>query len=222
MNKKEFLKKIFVIFEDRNLKIPSEEWLDMLFRSVSKFSDEQINTGINTLMNISPDVWKERYFNGKPPLNDWIRFFQGEQLGRDDIATLEVNKLLKHTPYYGSDVIFDNPTTNACLEAFGGVNELAKAREKGNRSFLVKELKELWLACYNSGKKKFTPCAGESQPLTFKYVKGVFSTSPEGYQLEGVFEKRQNSLEYVGDKNKCLQLMEQKEPVRLIPNFKKV
>lgn len=216
MDKIKFVQGLKALAANFNLEI-QEGYIELLFGKLSEngFSDNDFSRAVNNILDKESQLFK------MPSIASFLDYAGKKALEIDDIATLEVSNILRFTPYYGGDVIFDNPTTNACLESFGGVNELAKAREKGNRSFLVKELKELWLACYNSDKKKFTPCEGDSQPMIYRHIKGVFSISPEGYKMEGVFEKRQNSLEYVGDKNKCLQLMEQKESVRLIPNFKK-
>lgn len=62
--------------ENFGFKIGNEEWLEMLFRMIDKFSDEEIKYGFQEMCRITQDEWNKRYgYSGKPAIADWVNFF---------------------------------------------------------------------------------------------------------------------------------------------------
>jgi len=76
MNSKEFISRIYIIFEDRNLKQPSEGWIVALFEKCKLIPDDDLNKGFDSIMSIPSEEWNRSYgFGGKPAITDWINFF---------------------------------------------------------------------------------------------------------------------------------------------------
>lgn len=76
MRLERFSKNIELMAENFGFKISNEEWLEMLFRMVDKFSDEDIKYGFQEMCRITQEEWNKRYgYNGKPAIADWVNFF---------------------------------------------------------------------------------------------------------------------------------------------------
>lgn len=186
MNKDQFAGQIFLIFEDRNLKVPSLNWIEALFLKIKDSHDEQINKGFNKVMSISAEEWNKKYgFGGKPAITDWIEFFADKTtFTPEKESSIEVNRIINHAQYYyGNDTVFDNKTTNACVKAYGGLGKINYDLfdnynpKHSDRTWVARELRNIWLDCHSSEQGDFTPIAGTSS------------------------SKR---IVFVGDKNKCL------------------
>lgn len=175
MNKQQFAKSILIIFEDRNLKIPSEDWLNSFFDKIKNIPDDKLISGFNKIMQIPAQEWNQRYgFGGRPAINDWLEFFNHEKsLTPEKEASLEIAKVMDYANYYfGNSVDFGNPFTNAAVKAYGGIKKLAWDIDKDNdnkrqREWVVKELRALWLDSYEGKKGDLTPCQGLSKPSIF-------------------------------------------------------
>lgn len=189
MNKDQFAGQIFLIFEDRSLKVPSLPWIEALFAQVKQFSDDQISKGLGKVMSVTAEEWNKKYgFGGKPAIADWVEFMSDKKtLSPDKIASIQADKIINHAEYYyGNDTLFDNPYTNAAVKAYGGLGRVThQLFDKYNpkpvtRTWVHKELVSVWLNCYDGNEKDVTPCIGNSSVKL-----GVV---------------------YVGDKKKCLAL----------------
>jgi len=186
MNKDQFAGQIFLIFEDRNLKVPSLNWIEALFLKIKDSPDDQLNKGFNKVMSISAEEWNKKYgFGGKPAIADWIEFFADKTtFTPEKEASIEVSRIINHAQYYyGNDTVFDNKTTNACIKTYGGLGKINYELfdnynpKRADRTWVAKELRDIWLDCHSSGQGDFTPCTGNSSS---------------------------RRIVYVGDKNKCL------------------
>ena len=120
MEKKEFLARMFVVFEDRGLKEPKEFWINELWRNINEIPSDSINKGFNRIMNISSAEWNKTYgFGGKPAISDWIVFFSGKKkLTQDQIASAECEKIMQSAKNGWSSGKFDNKTTQKVVNSF--------------------------------------------------------------------------------------------------------
>ena len=103
----------------------------------------------------------------------------------DKEASIEADRIINQAEYhYGNDTLFDNPYTNAAVKSYGGLGkvkyQLFDSYNTNSRNWVHRELKEIWLDCYDGKKKDVTACIGNSS-----------------VKAGGV---------YVGDKEKCLAL----------------
>lgn len=220
MDKKQFSTEIFIIFEDRGIKeMPSMPWLDKLYGKINDITELEFARGLKKINDISQEQWHKKYgFGGKPAMVDWINFFTGQSnQSPEQQAIIQVARILDYASFYlKNDVIFDNEFTNATVKKYGGMSKIAWEIDKFNdnkrpREWVSKELKELWVACYDGNIGDYTLCVGESKPKIFKHVKGKFTKTDDGHTVEGIFIKQKNIIDYVGDKNKCLTLMNKTE-----------
>ena len=217
MNNQEFASRIFLIFEDRNITLPSVNWIEALFLKCENFTDKQLADGFNKVMNISAADWNKTYgFGGKPNIQGWLEFFGAEkQASMDTIAALEVARILDYASYYyGNSVWFDNPTTNACVEVYGGIGKIAWAIDKTNDNkedakWVSKNLKEIWLQCYDGKRERSQPCLGRPKPKIFH--KGELIDQPI-------------KIDFVGDKTKYLAIEDKPKESNIIqlPTLKKI
>lgn len=192
MDNKDFASRIFLIFEDRGLQLPSINWIEALYEKSKSFSDKEINDGFTKVMNISGEDWNKKYgFGGKPAMSDWINFFNNnKKQSPENQVIIEVARILDYASFYlNNDVIFDNEFTNAAVKRYGGMSKIAWDIDKFNdnkrpREWVSRELKEIWLACYDGNHGSNEKSLGKS---SFK------------------------NLDYVGDREKCLMLMNTKE-----------
>jgi hypothetical protein len=210
MNKEQFLSEIYLIFEDRGIKEkPSKAWLKKLYDNIESLSELEFARGLKRINDISQEEWHNKYgFGGKPAISDWVAFFVGKKQSPEKQAIIEVARILDHAKYYlGNDVIFENQFTNATVKKYGGISKIAWDTDKENDNprpleWVKKELIDLWLACYDGNHGSFEKCIGRIQPDIFH---------------GGKFIKRENALDFVGDKNRCLALMNktQEKPLNL-------
>ena len=189
MNKDQFATQIFLIFEDRGLKIPSVTWIEALYSQVNQFPDKQIAKGLGKVMAVTAEVWNKKYgFGGKPAIADWVEFISDKKtLSSEKEASIEADRIINHAEYYyGNDTLFDNPYTNATVKSYGGLGKVKHQLfdsynpKPNSRDWVHRELKRIWIDCLDSKKKDTTPCIGNSR------IKG--------------------QVVYVGDKEKCLAL----------------
>jgi len=220
MNNQEFATRLFVIFEDRGLSLPSIDWVKSLFERCKEVPDKDLSGGFNKVMDIPAVEWNKNYgFGGKPPISEWVGFLTGQKTKSiDTIAALEVARILDYASYYyGNSVWFDNPTTNACVEVYGGIGKIAWAIDETNDNkedgkWIAKNLKEIWLQCYDGKKERTQPCLGRSKPKIFH--KGELIDQPI-------------KIDFVGDKTKYIAIEENPKETNIIllptlPTFKKI
>jgi hypothetical protein len=182
-----------------NFKYPAK-LLMLVFEKLKGLSQDEFDKGINKILAISAENWNKKYgFGGKPAIADWVNFFMEEKKqSPENQAIIQVAKILDYAKHYwGNDVIFDNEFTNETVQKSGGIAKIARDINPDNenprpREWVVKDLKDMWLACYDGNQGSFRVCKGISQPDTFH---------------NGEFVKRPNQLDYVGDKKSCLRLM---------------
>jgi len=122
-----------------------------------------------------------------PTVAMWLKHCSFGGLDIEEIARQEVTRMIGiFIPYFSGGVIFDNPTTNAALQVYGGLKKLKWDLDPDNDkrpdfSFLKKDLKDIWLGCYDSGKEAYEP------------------------QFDSTSNKE---VRYEGDKKKCLTLIQ--------------
>lgn len=207
---------------DNSIDISNENLFDakvnLTYADCKNLTDDQFTRAINKIRSSGLELY------GKLPKSAVILENAGiKEVPIDTIASLEVARILDYANYYcGNSVWFDNPTTNACVEVYGGISKIAWAIDKTNdnkedRKWIAKNLKEIWLQCYDGKKEKLTPCIGKSRPKIFKYQKGVFSTSDDGYEVEGIFIEQAPEITFVGDKSKYLEIEEKGKPTSQMP-----
>jgi hypothetical protein len=121
-----------------------------------------------------------------PPVAMWLKHCNSGGLEIEEVARKEVVKMVGiFIPYFSGGVIFDNPTTNAAMEVYGGLKKLKWALDPDNKnkpdfSFLKRDLKDIWLGCYDEGKEAYEP------------------------QFDSTSNKE---IRYEGDKERCLALI---------------
>jgi hypothetical protein len=171
MNKDQFAGQIFLIFEDRSLKLPSVSWIEALYTQVAKFSDEQIAKGLDRVMKVSAEEWNKKYgFGGKPAISDWIEYLSDTKtLTTDKEASIEADRIINHAEYYyGNDTLFENAYTNACVKTYGGLGKIkfqlfdSLNPKPSSREWIHKEIKRIWIDCFDGKKRDTTPCIGNS------------------------------------------------------------
>jgi hypothetical protein len=175
-----------------------------VYEKIKDLSQEEFKKSINKILAMTQEDWNKKYgFGGKPAIADWLFFFTGNKAQTPERqAIIEVARILDYASYYlGNDVVFDNPFTNAAVKAYGGITKVAWDINKDNETkrpseWVVKELKDFWLASCDGNKGSNEKCAGRLQPEFFS---------------GGKFVRKQNELDYVGDKESCLMLMDKTE-----------
>lgn len=168
MNKNTFANKIFIIFEDRGLKEPSVNWLNMLYGQCENLPDEKIDSGLKKIMSINQEEWNKKYgFGGKPALSDWLKFFNNDSASKEQYVLLEISRVLDHAQYWcGTKVDFGDDITNAMVNKYGGLGKIkfdlfdSYNPKPRSREWVVKELNELWFAC-NFTQEKDKYCFGK-------------------------------------------------------------
>ena len=193
MDKELFAGEIYLIFEDRGIKEqPSKAWLLKLYSEIGELSDLDFAKGLRRINIISQEEWHKKYgFGGKPAISDWVDFFlKNKTQAPEKQVIIEVARILDYASFYlKNDVIFDNEFTNSTVKKYGGMSKIAWDIDKDNdskrpREWVSKDLKEIWLACYDGNHGSYEKDIG----------RGLYK-----------------SIDYVGDKNRCLALMNKKE-----------
>ena len=178
MKKQEFAERMMLIFEDRNLKEPSNIWLEALYSKVKDIEDDLMNQGFNEILFIPQKQWSKDYgFCGKPAISDFIGLFDNSKKIKtiDEIAKIEVEKIMYEARYAFTDWNPDNKTTIAVINSFrNGLRtihfEVFDIHNSGlkNLSFFKKDLLEKWL---NFAEIKNQPTSEnislDTNPLTF-------------------------------------------------------
>lgn len=100
MDIKQFSLNIDIIANNFNFKIcppdkleAGKQWIKMLFRAASEFSDEDLKYGFQEMCRITQEEWNRRYgYGGKPAIADWVEFFEQRKKN-------EVREELDHRQY---------------------------------------------------------------------------------------------------------------------------
>lgn len=136
-----------------------EAYLTILFKVLSKHSltDKNITEGAEKLiLNMTKKDFAEMFgFGAIPAPADFVKFFGGsakKELTTEEIAKLEVEKILYEARYAFSSWKPENPTTIAVIASFPrGLKTIhfelfdSWNPSKKNQSFFKKELLEKWL-----------------------------------------------------------------------------
>lgn len=164
MEKNKFYKIMKVIFEDKNLKEPSKEWLELLFLEVKSIEDDKIEEGIKKVMKMGSEEWSKKFgYGGKPSIVEWLSFFKNEEpaLSVDNIAAVEVEKILYEAKYCYGRWTPEHPTTAMVINSFrNGLKTIhfdlfdSFNDKKQNISFYKKDLLEKWLS-FNARRIQF-------------------------------------------------------------------
>ena len=106
MNLDYFAKKIYFIFEDRNLNEPSKEWLGALYEKCKSTNQASFDAGIEKLMTIPQDEWNKKYgFRGKPSIVDLIEILTGERPKTDAELEKEQTEWQRSITYSISEIV---------------------------------------------------------------------------------------------------------------------
>lgn len=197
-----FQKQFELIELNFNFEYPSK-LIVLVYEQLKHLDKEQFSKGVSKIMQITAEEWNKKYgFGGRPAISDWVAFFVGKKQSPEKQALIEVARILDYAKYYlGNDVIFENKFTNATVKKYGGICQIAWdiSSENDNKrqlEWVKKDLVDLWLACYDGNHGSFERCIGRIQSDIFH---------------DGKFIKIKNTLDFVGDKDKCLLLMNKKE-----------
>tara|TARA_R110000822_G_scaffold6177_5_gene26122 strand:+ start:1007 stop:1615 length:609 start_codon:yes stop_codon:yes gene_type:complete len=99
MNSIEFSQKIFFIFEDRNLQMPSKEWIAQLFDKCE--NSINLNDGFQKIAAIPASDWNGKYgFGGKPNLVEWVEILTGEKPKTDEELAIEHKRWEQSINFY--------------------------------------------------------------------------------------------------------------------------
>lgn len=199
---------------DNSIDISNQNLFDakvnLTYSDCKNLTDEQFTRAINKIRSSGLELY------GKLPKSAVILENAGiKEASTETIAALEVARILDYASYYyGNSVWFDNPTTNACVEVYGGIGKIAWAIDKTNDNkedgkWVSKNLKEIWLQCYDGKKERTQPCLGRSKPKIFH--KGEFIDQPI-------------KIDFVGDETKYLAIEDKPKQSNIIqlPIFKKL
>jgi hypothetical protein len=168
MNSKEKLIKTLQMLEKSyNFKYPTD--ILSLLTKVLESKDIGYNTICdlmqNLLTSVTKEQWNQKYgFKGYPAIADWLEMLGVKEdsclMSPEERAEIEVSKVFEgvQVAQYGGGVIFDNQTTNACVESYGGIGKLIWDlddfnHKKRDKHWVKKELKESWLTCKMANKK---------------------------------------------------------------------
>lgn len=148
-------------------------------------------------------------FGNLPPIAMFLKYAGKQEKDPKEQAILEVNKIINHVDgYYGGNpVVFDNPTTNACVNGYGGIIQIAReVNSNSKRGWMVKNLQDIWIACFNDGLVE-NYCRGRTPLKYFRHVKGKSCRSENGYKMEGIMVEEELQIDFVGDEAKCRELL---------------
>lgn len=194
MNDQKFKENLTLFCENYNFEA-SKPYIKLVFNHLESrgVTDMQFKQGVNTLMNTK----KKSDFYGRPAVADWLDVLGllKKPLSLEKVANQEATKLIEYvTSYtYHKRILFDNPTTNATIEAMGGIADMCwnysdtNPNKKDDLTWFRKEFIQYWLDCYDLKKEKTTP---------------LFR--PAGHLDE---------VEMIGDKQKCLAMLEKNKLV---------
>jgi hypothetical protein len=199
---------------DNSIDISNQNLFDakvnLTYADCKNLTDEQFTRAIHKIRSSGLELY------GKLPKSAVILENAGiKEASMDTIASLEVARVLDYASYYfGNSVWFDNPTTNACVEVYGGIGKIVWAIDKTNDNkedgkWVSKNLKEIWLQCYDGKKERNQPCLGRSKPKIFH--KGELIDQPI-------------KIDFVGDKTKYLAIEDKPKQSNIIqlPTLKKI
>ena len=193
----EFQENFEIIEINFDFKYPTKLMM-MIYEKCKHISTEDLNKAVAKILAMNAEGWSKVCGFGKksPPLAEWINLFAGIKEPSPELkAALEVARILDFASYYyGNSVWFDNPTTNACVETYGGIGKIAWAIDKTNENkddakWIAKNLKDIWLQCFDGKVEKTTPCIGRAKPRIMH----------KGEWIEPEIE-----ISFVGDKTKYL------------------
>lgn len=165
-NKEKLIKTLQMLEKSYNFEYPADI-LSILTRVIdSKNIDYNTICDLmqNLLITVTKDQWNQKYgFKGYPAIADWLEMLGLKEnsclMSPDEKAEIEVAKIFEgmKEAQYGGGVIFDNKTTNACVESYGGIGKLIWDLDdfnerKRDEHWVKKELKQTWLTCKMANK----------------------------------------------------------------------
>jgi hypothetical protein len=165
-NKQKLIKTLQMLEKSYNFEYPADI-LSLLTRVIeSKNIDYNTICDLmqNLLITVTKDQWNQKYgFKGYPTIADWLEMLGVKEdsclMSLEEKAGVEVAKIFEgiKAAQYGGGVIFDNQTTNACVENYGGISQLIWDLDKFNdkkrdKHWVKKELKEEWITCKMANK----------------------------------------------------------------------
>ncbi len=121
------------------------------------FTEDDFNKACNGIIKSETN-----FYGKKPPVAMFLKYADKKTLSLDQQAQTEAEKIIQASDYITA-TLFDNQTTNAAADAYGGLGKInydlfdqynAKRKDRG---WLKKELIEIWLDCRTSGKRSNIP-----------------------------------------------------------------
>ena len=143
----EFQENFEIIEINFDFKYPTKLMM-MIYEKCKHISTDDLNKAVSKILTMNAEGWSKICGFGKksPPLAEWINLFAGIKEPSPELkAALEVARILDYASYYyGNSVWFDNPTTNACVETYGGIGKIAwiidsTNDDKESRKYLPKQ-----------------------------------------------------------------------------------
>jgi len=218
MNKKSFALAIKMLTSNFSLREPDpknkeemEAWkkrlrLIFVILEAKDFTDQDFNKAVIGIISNESSL-----FGNLPPIAMFLKYAGKQEKDPKEQAILEVAKIINHVEgYYGGNpVVFDNPTTNACVNGYGGIVLIAReANQKAKRDWLIRNLQTLWIACFNDGINE-NYCRGKTPQKYMRFIEGRWTRSENGQLFQGVYEEEKLPIDFVGDEVKCQELLEE-------------
>ncbi|NME35795.1 MULTISPECIES: DUF6475 domain-containing protein [Fusobacterium] len=168
----------------------SEEQAKVYKTLLDDISEDKFIQGINNML-------RERVFSNLPmpaEIRDYCLGLKEEDIAvKIALAKKNIQKALGQVGTY-NDVVFDDPVIHLCIQAFGGWIALGKKPIKEYEEWLKWDFPKLY--------KSFSSRKNQDIPLV----------------LEGKGDKDFKTLEYMGDKNRCLKWCEEYKAKKQLEN----
>lgn len=187
----------------------SEAYQDLIFEQLKdKLTDDEFNEACKAII-----CQESISYNKMPNIGVFLKYSGKQELDPKEQAILEVSKIINHVDVYydGNPVIFENTTTNACVNGYGGIVGIAReVNSQAKRDWIVKSLEGIWKACFHDGITE-NYCRGRTPQKYHRHVKGKFYKDPQGCTLEGVLVEEKLTILFVGDEAKCQKLLDKSQ-----------
>jgi hypothetical protein len=114
----------------------------------------------------------------------FLKYGGKKVLSIEQIASIEVGRIIEASELLFNSILFDNETTNETVHQYGGIGRINfdlfddYNKNKRERVWVEKELKDKWLNCYDADLKSKKPSYLKSSRLN-------------------------SSVYFIGDQNKC-------------------